>query len=149
MMDGLPKRKSNRLPRFDYGTVGAYFITICAREKKKVFGRVVGGGVLDAPRVSPSPHGEIVIAQLEAMTNFYPGLQIEKFVVMPNHIHLIVAVTQSPTGASRTPPPTTRACQSIHSGICFHAQAHDKPRSRHTTVAARVLRPHHPRPTRL
>ena len=37
----LPKRKPNRLPRFDYGTVGAYFITICAREKKKVFGRVV------------------------------------------------------------------------------------------------------------
>ena len=48
------------------------------------------------------------------MENFYPGLQIEKFVVMPNHIHLIVAVIQSPTGASRTPPPTTvRANQSI------------------------------------
>ena len=37
----LPKRKPNRLPRFDYGTVGAYFITICTREKKKIFGRVV------------------------------------------------------------------------------------------------------------
>ena len=49
-MDGLPKRKSNRLPQFDYGTVGAYFITICSRDKAKVFGRVVGGGVLDAPR---------------------------------------------------------------------------------------------------
>lgn len=46
----LPKRKSNRLPQFDYGTVGAYFITICSRDKAKVFGRVVGGGVLDAPR---------------------------------------------------------------------------------------------------
>ena len=110
----LPKRKPNRLPRFDYGTVGAYFITICAREKKKVFGRVVGGGVLDAPRVSPSPHGEIVIAQLEAMTNFYPDLQIEKYVVMPNHIHFIVVVTQGPSGASRTPPPTgVRANQTI------------------------------------
>ena len=95
------------MPRFDYGTVGAYFITICAREKKKVFGRVVGGGVLDAPRVSPSPHGEIVIAQLEAMTNFYPDLQIEKYVVMPNRIHFIVVVTQGPSGASRTPSPTT------------------------------------------
>ena len=68
----------------------------------------------DAPRTLPSPHGKIVIAQIEAMENFYPGLQIEKFVLMPNHIHLIVAVTQSPTGASRTPPPTTvRANQSI------------------------------------
>ena len=110
----LPKRKPNRLPRFDYGTVGAYFITICAREKKKVFGRVVGGGVLDAPRMSPSPHGKIVIAQLEAMTNFYPDLQIEKYVVMPNHIHFIVVVTQGPSGASRTPPPTeVRANQTI------------------------------------
>ena len=113
-MDGFPKRKSNRLPQFDYGTVCAYFITICSRYKAKVFGRVVGGGVLDAPRTLPSPHGKIVIAQIEAMENFYPGLQIEKFVVMPNHIHLIVAVIQSPTGASRTPPPTTvRANQSI------------------------------------
>lgn len=50
-MDGLPKRKSNRLPQFDYGTVGAYFITICSRDKAKVFGRVVGGGVLDAPQI--------------------------------------------------------------------------------------------------
>ena len=103
----LPKRKSNRLPQFDYGTVGAYFITICSRDKAKVFGRVVGGGVLDAPRTLPSPHGKIVIAQIETMENFYPDLQIEKFVVMPNHIHLIIAVTQGPSGASRTPPPTT------------------------------------------
>ena len=49
-MDGLPKRKSNRLPQFDYGTVGAYFITICSREKAKIFGRVVGGrGVKTTP----------------------------------------------------------------------------------------------------
>lgn len=104
----LPKRKSNRLPQFDYGTVGAYFITICSRDKAKVFGRVVGGGVLDAPRTLPSPHGKIVIAQIEAMENFYPDLQIEKFVVMPNHIHLIIAITQGPSGASRTPPPASK-----------------------------------------
>ena len=53
----LPKRKPNRLPRFDYGTVGAYFITICAREKKKVFGRVVGGGGRDPPRGGPEGGG--------------------------------------------------------------------------------------------
>ena len=82
------------------------------RESPRV--ATVGGGVLDAPRVSPSPHGEIVIAQLEAMTNFYPDLQIEKYIVMPNHIHFIVVVTQGPSGASRTPPPTeVRANQTI------------------------------------
>ena len=95
-MDGLPKRKSNRLPQFDYGTVGAYFITICSRDRAKVFGRVVGGGVLDAPRTLPSPHGKIVIAQIEAMENFYPGLQIEKFELMPNHIHLLLRLDETP-----------------------------------------------------
>ncbi len=110
----LPKRKPNRLPQFNYGTVGAYFITICSREKKKVFGRVVGGGVLDAPRVLLSPHGEIVAAQLESMVDFYPGLRIEKYVIMPNHIHFIVLIRQGPSGASRTPPPTeVRANQTV------------------------------------
>ena len=48
------------------------------------------------------------------MTNFYPDLQIEKYVVMPNHIHFIVVVTQGLSGASRTPPPTeVRANQTL------------------------------------
>ena len=44
-----PKRKPNRLSAFDYNSVGAYFITICAKHRKPIFGQVVGGGVLDAP----------------------------------------------------------------------------------------------------
>ena len=48
------------------------------------------------------------------MTNFYPDLQIEKYVVMPNRIHFIVVVTQRPVRASRTPSPTeVRANQTI------------------------------------
>ena len=109
-----PKRKQNRLPAFDYSTVGAYFITICAKNRRPIFGRVVGGGVLDAPHLALSPYGKIVAAQLEAMSHFYPDLQIEKSVVMPNHIHFIVSVTQDPSGASGTPPPTTtRSVQAI------------------------------------
>ena len=110
----LPKRKSNRLPRYDYGSVGAYFITICSQNKDKIFGHVVEGGVLDAPRVVPSPHGEIVAAQIETMADFYSNLRIEKHIIMPNHVHLIVAITQNPSGASGTPPPTeVRANQTI------------------------------------
>ena len=55
-----PKRKINRLTEYDYAQNGAYFITICAREKKKVFGRVVGGGVLDAPRVYHRPPFRVI-----------------------------------------------------------------------------------------
>ena len=64
------KRKPNRLATFDYSTVGAYFITICAKNRKPIFGQVVGGGVLDAPHLAPSPYGKIVAAQLETMSHF-------------------------------------------------------------------------------
>ena len=39
----LPQRKPNRLPNFDYSTPGAYFITICAKDHKCIFGHIVGG----------------------------------------------------------------------------------------------------------
>ena len=117
-----PKRKQNRLPAFDYSTVGAYFITICAKNRRPIFGRVVGGGVLDAPHLAPTPYGKIVAAQLEAMSHFYPDLQIEKSVVMPNHIHFIVSVTQDPSGASGTPPPYNHPVGAGDSGFCFNFQ---------------------------
>jgi len=48
------------------------------------------------------------------MIAFYPHVRIEKYVVMPNHIHLLIAIQQGPSGASRTPPPTSaRASQVI------------------------------------
>lgn len=64
----LPKRKPNRLPRFDYGTVGAYFITICAREKNKVFGRVVE---VRANQTIPA-----FVSTLKRMTNRTAGVQL-------------------------------------------------------------------------
>ncbi len=64
----LPKRKPNRLPRFDYGTVGAYFITICAREKKKVFDRVVE---VRANQTIPA-----FVSTLKRMTNRTSGVQL-------------------------------------------------------------------------
>ena len=64
----LPKRKPNRLPRFDYGTVGAYFITICTREKKKIFGRVVE---VRANQTIPA-----FVSTLKRMTNRTAGVQL-------------------------------------------------------------------------
>ena len=88
----LPKRKSNRLPQFDYGTVGAYFITICSRDKAKVFGRVVGGGVLDAPRIALTPLGKVVADCIEHTHTVYPTVTIDKYVIMPNHVHILMTI---------------------------------------------------------
>ena len=111
---GRPQRKSNRLAAYSYDSAGAYFLTLCSQSKAAIFGSIVGGGVLDAPRMLLSPRGTIVETQIQAMAAFYPSLRIEKYVVMPNHIHFILVVAQGPSGASGTPPPTrARANQTV------------------------------------
>ena len=114
MKDGVPERKANRLATYNYSQSDVYFITICSKNKRCTFGTIVGGGVPDAPRTRLSPTGKIVARQLGNMIAFYSHVRIEKYVVMPNHIHLLIAIQQGPSGASRTPPPTSaRASQVI------------------------------------
>ena len=102
----LPKRKPNRIPHFDYSTPGAYFVTICTQDKAPLLSTVVGGGALDAPDVRLSRYGEI--AQKYILSgNRIPGVTVDKYVIMPNHIHLILLVEETATaGTSRAPSPT-------------------------------------------
>ena len=51
MENDLPKRKPNRLDGFDYSSNGAYFITICTKDRKEILSKIaVGTGVLDCPK---------------------------------------------------------------------------------------------------
>ena len=120
----LPKRKPNRLPRFDYSTPGAYFITICTQNRKCTLGHIVGGGDLDAPYVNLSPTGTIVQRNIEA-SNQIPNIHIEKYVIMPNHIHMIVFVDEAhANGTSWSPSPTNAAVP--HSVSTFKRFCHQE-----------------------
>ena len=90
----LPKRKPTRLPTYSYSNVGYYFITICAENKEKLFGTIVGGGAFDAPLVQLSEIGKTVDDYIQS-TNRIPGVVVDKYVIMPNHIHLIVVIKQT------------------------------------------------------
>jgi REP element-mobilizing transposase RayT len=100
----LPKRELTRLENFDYSQGGAYFITICTKDKQKLFGHIVGGGAFDAPKIILSPQGEIVEKYILS-TNNIPNLKVDKYVIMPNHIHLLLSVENS-CGTSWAPSPT-------------------------------------------
>ena len=105
----LPKRKPNRLAEYDYSTPGAYFLTLCTEDKRCILGRVVGGGALDAPYVRLTKAGEIARKYLLSAEKI-PGIQVEKFVIMPNHIHVILWVEgTASSGPSRSPAPTNQA----------------------------------------
>ena len=101
----LPQRKQIRLPDYDYSAPGAYFVTICSHEKRCILSTItVGDGVLDVPCVRLSPYGKIVEETLREIVNTYSWLSLDRYVIMPNHIHLLLRIRG--TGPSGTPAPT-------------------------------------------
>ena len=77
---GAPKRKPMRLPEYDYGSNGCYFVTICTQNRRCVLSRVVG----DDAHIVPTKYGEVAEKYIKSI----PG--IDKYVIMPNHIHMII-----------------------------------------------------------
>ena len=101
----FPQRKPNRLPHFDYSTPGAYFITICTQKRLPILSSIVGGGALDAPHIQLSGVGQTVRKYVES-GNRIQEITVDKYVIMPNHIHLILLVDNtSSRGMSGTPSP--------------------------------------------
>lgn len=86
MTDALPRRISHRLPHYDYAENGAYFVTFCCNEKQQLRGMVLNGTVV------LNWVGRIVQKEIKR-TNLLrkdAGFEISKFVVMPNHVHLLI-----------------------------------------------------------
>ena len=101
----IPKRKNPRLPSYDYGQNGVYFVTVCTQGRAHILGQVsVGAGVLDGPQVCLSEFGKIVEEQIAEINQTYSDIEIDKYVIMPNHVHLLIRLTGQ--GPSRTPAPT-------------------------------------------
>ena len=82
----LPQRKSIRLPDYDYRQRGAYFVTLCTENRAEVLSQIGRGGAL------LRPVGRIAEQLLLHLPQHYP-VQIDKHVVMPNHLHCILHVT--------------------------------------------------------
>jgi REP element-mobilizing transposase RayT len=89
-----PERKSPRLREHDYATAGAYFVTVCTRDRACLFGAVVH----DDMRLSQT--GQVVESCWIDLPAHFPGLTLDAFVVMPNHLHGIVWLSR----AGHAPP---------------------------------------------
>jgi REP element-mobilizing transposase RayT len=91
------------LKGYDYASPGAYFVTICVRERECALGDVVDG------EMALSDAGHIVQACWDDLPNHYPHVQLDVFVIMPNHVHgVIVLVDDDVVGAGLRPAPTAR-----------------------------------------
>ena len=94
----LPKRKKNRLENFDYSSSGAYFITICTKDRKNIFWRkdqpnfVGEDSILPYDSIQLSLYGKIVEKSINAIPMRYYYIKLMQYVVMPNHVHLILFI---------------------------------------------------------
>lgn len=100
MLEPYPKRKPNRLAGYNYGQLGCYFVTICTRGKQHLLGRVVGADVLIGPHVQLSELGTIVDRLISHMPS------AKKYIVMPNHVHILFQISTSENGPMGTSAPT-------------------------------------------
>ena len=96
----LPKRKPIRLPDYDYSSPGAYFITICTQNRRCILSRIsVGADALGGPRLQLTDAGKVVeqyILSTDRMISFH----VDNYVIMPNHIHMILRIDSGPPRAS-------------------------------------------------
>ena len=106
----LPKRKQNRLKEYNYSADGWYFITICTKGRMPILSRIVGSDILGAPQVQLLACGKIVEKNLQQLQTFYVNIKAEQYVIMPNHVHMILSVSNN--GAPGMSPPT-KQCATI------------------------------------
>ena len=99
------KRKINRLQDYDYSSDGAYFVTICTKNREKIFWDTVGEDIIlpqsannayDVGEDIILPHpllsqlGKIVERAIIAIPEHYQNVRLLDYVVMPNHVHMIL-----------------------------------------------------------
>ena len=105
-----PHRKKIRLDAAHYSQNGAYFITICTKNRECLLSEIVGDGVLDIPATHLHFCGAVIQDRIRVMNQVYPHVQTIKYVIMPNHVHLLICIDQvedvTRQGTSRTPSPT-------------------------------------------
>ena len=109
----MPKRKNMRLKNFDYSSCGAYFITICTLERRNYFWKNVGA-IIDRPQdVELTTYGEIADRAIKNITSAYPSLALDGYVIMPNHIHLLIRVCTDEYGRPLVAPTMSRVIKQL------------------------------------
>jgi putative transposase len=81
-----PARRSIRLKGYDYSQPGAYFVTICVRHGEPLLGAISAG------YVELTPFGQVVQNCWNDLPRHYPHVELDEFVIMPEHVHAILVI---------------------------------------------------------
>ena len=154
------QRRSIRLQGYDYTRQGAYFVTICTRNRACLLGDIVEG------RMHLSEAGRLAQVAWEDLPHHYPHVQIDVWVIMPNHMHGIVILTEAQAtdddmrgrgrpqngrrGRFQTCPYPPRPARNRQGFQDLFGQTHQRLAQyrRYAVLATQLLRTHYPKPIR-
>ena len=100
----LPNRKPNRLKNYDYSQPNAYFVTICTENRKNMLWKNVGARIARPEDVQLSAYGKIIEESIKNIPNHYGTVTVDNFVIMPNHIHLLLQIHTDSDGRAMLAP---------------------------------------------
>jgi len=113
---GLPARKHPRLKGYDYSRNGAYFVTICTKNREQILSEIVerndknsdevGRDDLGAPFLRLTEYGKVAERYLYSVTSTYASVRVDKYIIMPNHVHVMLMIDKSEHGAPGSARPT-------------------------------------------
>lgn len=98
------QRKRNRLVQFDYSSYATYFITICTSERKNYFWENAVALITDFKDVELSMCGKTVENAINKLSQIYPLISVEHYVIMPDHVHLLLRYCADENGRALHAP---------------------------------------------
>ena len=116
----LQTRKPTRLKNYDYSSPGGYFLTLCTSERRNYFWENVGAtrvretNSVGRPQdVILSHYGNIVDEAINNIPSIYPALDVDRYVIMPDHIHLLLIIRADEYGRPMVAPTMSRVVQQL------------------------------------
>lgn len=109
----LAKRKSIRLKDYDYGSAGVYFVTICTKDRKGLFWNNVGATSGRQQETRLSKYGKVVDEAIHKIPIYYPDVKIDNYVVMPNHVHILLSIEGNIDGRPLVAPTISRVVKQM------------------------------------
>jgi putative transposase len=106
------RRNSLRLPEYDYAQQGLYYVTTVALERRTLF------GIIDKGRMDANSVGRLVTESLLEVPKRFPNARIESYVLMPNHIHILLQVhgDECPIPVTQAAIEETHDCRLVGAG---------------------------------
>ena len=114
----LTKRKNIRLHHYNYSSNGAYFITICTKNKENLLWKNVGANcVRPLDQLPLSKIGIVIENEIYKLNTVYENIKVDKYQIMPNHIHLIIFIYEDSNGRTQFAPTISRIIKQFKGSI--------------------------------